>query len=125
MSGKPIPKAVRDALTEALAWGATYGPAIPGHQWDEMRDKMVEQLGARITAAQQQGQTVVWVSAEEIAPFVGAPQMAAFWGTVVLASGPGDGRTVPLYLTAAQQQERKSFWGGKATKGDTDWTGYD
>jgi hypothetical protein len=50
--------------------------------------------------AEQQGQAVVWVSTADIAPFVGAPQMAEFWGTVTLASGPGDGRTVPLYLTA-------------------------
>ena len=57
--------------------------------------------------AQQQGQAVVWVSTADIAPFVGAPQMAEFWGTVTLASGPGDGRTVPLYLTAAQQQGDK------------------
>lgn len=57
---------------------------------------------ALITAAQQQEQeqAVVWVSAADIAPFIGAPQMAEFWGTVILASGPGDGRTVPLYLTA-------------------------
>src|SRR5690606_10631430 len=57
--------------------------------------------------AQQQGQAVVWVSTADIATFVGAPQMAEFWGTVTLASGPGDGRTVPLYLAAAQQQGDK------------------
>lgn len=32
---------------EALAWGMTYGPGIPAHQWDEMRESMVKHYTAR------------------------------------------------------------------------------
>ena len=35
---------------EALAWGMTYGPEIPAHQWDEMRESMVEKFTARSQA---------------------------------------------------------------------------
>ena len=34
---------------EALAFGLAYGPEIPAHQWDEMREKKVAQLVARLT----------------------------------------------------------------------------
>lgn len=36
---------------EALAWGMTYGPEIPAHQWDEMRESMVEQYVSRAARA--------------------------------------------------------------------------
>lgn len=42
------PDNVRQVLCEALAWGATYGSVIPGHQWDAMRDEMVDQFAARL-----------------------------------------------------------------------------
>lgn len=32
---------------EALAWGMAYGPAIPAHQWDDMRESMVVQYVSR------------------------------------------------------------------------------
>lgn len=35
---------------EALAWGMTYGPEIPAHQWEEMRESMVEKFTARAQA---------------------------------------------------------------------------
>jgi hypothetical protein len=34
---------------EALAFGLAYGPEIPAHQWDEMREEKVTQLVARLT----------------------------------------------------------------------------
>lgn len=34
---------LEDQFRSALAWGATYGPIIPRHQWDEMREHMVKQ----------------------------------------------------------------------------------
>jgi hypothetical protein len=39
---------------EALAWGMTYGPQIPAHQWDAMRETMVAQFVARTHPAPQQ-----------------------------------------------------------------------
>lgn len=41
-------EAVRQALIDALAWGATYGKIIPPHQWDDMRDTQVRQHMERI-----------------------------------------------------------------------------
>lgn len=38
---------------EALAWGMTYGPEIPAHQWDEMRESMVKQYADRAMRAAQ------------------------------------------------------------------------
>jgi len=35
-------------FNEALAFGLVYGPAIPAHQWDEMREEKVAQLVARL-----------------------------------------------------------------------------
>ena len=35
---------IRQNLMNALAWGATYGPKIAHSDWDEMRDKMVDQF---------------------------------------------------------------------------------
>ncbi len=35
--------AVASALRSALAWGRTYADAIPPHQWDEMRERQIEQ----------------------------------------------------------------------------------
>lgn len=43
-----LPKLFR----EALAWGMTYGPAIPAHQWDEMRESMVKQYTERASNGQ-------------------------------------------------------------------------
>ncbi|MDR6216232.1 hypothetical protein [Paracidovorax wautersii] len=37
---------------EALAWGMAYGPAIPAHQWDEMRDTQAALLADRAAAPQ-------------------------------------------------------------------------
>ena len=50
---------VRDGLAailpelfrEALAWGMTYGPEIPAHQWDQMRESMVNQYVSRAARA--------------------------------------------------------------------------
>lgn len=39
---------------EAIAWGMVYGPEIPKHQWDEMRDSMCGQFVARTTPPNQQ-----------------------------------------------------------------------
>lgn len=39
--------ALHDLFREALAWGMTYGPEIPAHQWDEMRESMVKQYADR------------------------------------------------------------------------------
>ncbi len=36
-----------DLFREALAWGMTYGPEIPAHQWEEMRESMVKQYTER------------------------------------------------------------------------------
>ncbi len=41
--GEQLPALFR----EALSWGMTFGPMIPTHQWDEMRDGKVEQLVQR------------------------------------------------------------------------------
>ncbi|AOG22053.1 hypothetical protein [Acidovorax sp. RAC01] len=38
---------------EALAWGMAYGPAIPAHQWDDMRESMVSQYVSRAALAAQ------------------------------------------------------------------------
>lgn len=38
---------------EALAWGMTYGPEIPLHQWADMRESMVKQYTDRALAAGQ------------------------------------------------------------------------
>lgn len=37
---------------EALAWGMTYGPEIPAHQWDEMRESMVKHYTDRASRGQ-------------------------------------------------------------------------
>ncbi len=37
---------------EALAFGLVYGPEIPGHQWDEMREEKAKQLAARLAPLQ-------------------------------------------------------------------------
>ena len=42
---------------EALAWGMTYGPEIPAHQWEEMRESMVEKFTARAQAKEGQAMT--------------------------------------------------------------------
>ena len=39
---------VEQVLREALAWGATYGPVIPKHQWDELRNRLVDQFSSRL-----------------------------------------------------------------------------
>jgi hypothetical protein len=41
---------------EALAWGMTYGPEIPAHQWDEMRESMVKQYTERASHGQAPAQ---------------------------------------------------------------------
>lgn len=41
---------------EALAWGMTYGPEIPAHQWDEMRESMVKQYTDRASHGQAPAQ---------------------------------------------------------------------
>lgn len=47
---------------EALAWGMTYGPEIPAHQWDEMRESMVKQYTDRAArAAPQPAVPAGWV----------------------------------------------------------------
>jgi hypothetical protein len=55
------PVAHGDALPslfrEALAWGMTYGPEIPAHQWEEMRESMVEKFTARAQAKEGQAMT--------------------------------------------------------------------
>lgn len=47
---QPAPVAQGDVLPslfrEALAWGMTYGPEIPAHKWEEMRESMVEKFTA-------------------------------------------------------------------------------
>lgn len=43
-----LPKLFR----EALAWGMTYGPEIPAHQWEEMRESMVKQYTDRASNGQ-------------------------------------------------------------------------
>ena len=54
--------AIKQAFNEALAWGMVYGPVIPPHQWDEMRDKQVEQYIARIAAEEAQTvEPVAWL----------------------------------------------------------------
>ena len=48
---------------EALAFGLAYGPEIPVHQWDEMREEKVAQLVARLAtppAAQPEQEPVAW-----------------------------------------------------------------
>lgn len=37
---------------EALAFGLAYGPEIPPHQWDEMREEKVTQLLSRLATPQ-------------------------------------------------------------------------
>ncbi len=37
---------------EALAFGLVYGPEIPGHQWDEMREEKAKELVARLAPLQ-------------------------------------------------------------------------
>jgi hypothetical protein len=41
---------------EALAWGMTYGPEIPAHQWDEMRESMVKHYTERASHGQAPAQ---------------------------------------------------------------------
>lgn len=41
------PAELQSLFREALAWGMTYGPAIPAHQWDEMRESMAVQYVQR------------------------------------------------------------------------------
>ena len=52
----PAESVGRDAILpelfrEALAWGMTYGPEIPAHQWDQMRESMVNQYVSRAARA--------------------------------------------------------------------------
>jgi len=49
---------------EALAWGMVYGPEIPAHQWDEMRESMVKQYADRAARAAPQPATADAVDAE-------------------------------------------------------------
>lgn len=47
----PAPDNLRALFREALAWGMVYGPEIPAHQWDEMRESMVKQYTSRAVLA--------------------------------------------------------------------------
>jgi hypothetical protein len=58
---------------EALAFGLAYGPEIPAHQWDEMREEKVTQLVARLTTPP--AQPPAWQPIET-APMNGEK----FWG---------------------------------------------
>lgn len=48
---QPAPDNLRALFREALAWGMVYGPEIPAHQWDEMRESMVKQYTSRAASA--------------------------------------------------------------------------
>ena len=53
---------------EALAFGLAYGPEIPVHQWDEMREEKVAQLVARLAtppAAQPEQEPLAYVNVEK------------------------------------------------------------
>lgn len=43
--------ALSTLFREALAWGMAYGPVIPAHQWDEMRESMVKHYADRAVRA--------------------------------------------------------------------------
>lgn len=47
-------EALQALFREALAWGMVYGPEIPAHQWDEMRELMVKQYADRAARAAPQ-----------------------------------------------------------------------
>ena len=44
--------ALTQLFREAIAWGSVYGPVIPTHQWDEMRDSMAAQFVRRVGGVQ-------------------------------------------------------------------------
>ena len=53
MSAQNMPgpsEALADLFREALAFGLVYGPEIPPHQWDELRDEKARQLAERAAA---------------------------------------------------------------------------
>lgn len=47
------PSELQALFKEALAFGLVYGPVIPSHQWDEMRDTKAKQLAERATPVVQ------------------------------------------------------------------------
>ena len=42
---------LRAELRNSLSWGMVYGPLIPAHQWDEMREMQIETSIHRLNAA--------------------------------------------------------------------------
>lgn len=75
---------------EALAWGMAYGPAIPAHQWDDMRESMVSQYVSRAALAAQApqpGYVLVPVEPEQkyLRPFHSCPpeELELAWQAMV------------------------------------------
>ena len=48
----PVQQEAAALFREAMAFGLAYGPRIPGHQWDEMREEKVAQLVSRLATPQ-------------------------------------------------------------------------
>ena len=92
---QPAPDNLRALFREALAWGMTYGPEIPAHQWDEMRESMVEQYASRAARAPAdsqpapQGETNVQLDTDSNHSTPGQQWDVA--GPVALGQPMGDG----------------------------------
>ena len=41
MNAEKMKALLTEIMVDATAWGATYGPVIPGHQWDGMQEAYI------------------------------------------------------------------------------------
>ncbi|MFZ2190129.1 MAG: hypothetical protein WAV48_05075 [Candidatus Magasanikiibacteriota bacterium] len=92
--------AMKQAINDALAWGMVYGPIIPSHQWDEMRDRQVEQHLAAI--ASEEVQTVEMMKA--------TPEDMAIYRRIAKPSAPSFCREGSHCTCVLEVQERCNNW---------------